>query len=246
MKIFRRVSRIVGVGVALLAVVAFSAIVLASAASAAIVYLLAEWLNNNVALTSTVLAETVTEVLLEDTKDSAAGGAAISVNCEGLVDGDLGPDGANDFTEVLTPAGEPISRTALSGSGFSCNKEALCESAKVWAVNLPWLSVLELWEEGASSGFVVLLTGTKGNMGWYMECTILGVKGTDECTTPEGAAEATENNAEGVLAIFSTGVTELFGAKAGVCTGSGNTETGVTQGIGIIRLPSGGPLAASE
>ncbi len=247
MKTSRKVSRIVGVGAALLAVVAFSAIALASSASAAIVYLLAEWLNNNVALTSTILGESVTELLLEDTKVTAAGGLAVSVNCLGLLIGDFGTDGADDLTEVLNPAGTQISLTALSEPGLSCEKESLCESGKAWAVNLPWLSLLELWEEGTSSGFVVLLKGTKGNLGWYTECTILGVKGTDECTTPEGAAEAPKNVAEGVEAIFSEAVTLLFSLKLATCTGAGGVlETGVVEGKGIIRVPSGGPLATFE
>ncbi len=249
MKTSRKVSRIVGVGAALLAVVAFSAIALASSASAAIVYLLAEWLNNNVALTSTILGESVTELLLEDTKVTAAGKMPVSVNCLGLLIGDFGPDGADDLTEVLNSAGEPINLTPLVETAVLCEKETLCESGKAWAVNLPWLSLLELWEEGTSSGFVVLLTSPtseKKTVGWYTECTILGVKGTDECTTAEGAAEAPENNAQGVLAIFSETVTALFGLKLAVCTGSGNEETGVVEGTGIIRVPSGGPLATFE
>ncbi len=245
MKTSRKVSRIVGVGAALLAVVAFSAIALASSASAAIVYLLAEWLNANVALTSTILGESVTELLLEDTEVSAALNLPVAVNCLGLLIGDFGTDGADDLTEVLNSAGEPINATALTTLELSCEKETLCESGKVWAVNLPWLSLLELWEEGASSGFVVLLKGTKGNLGWYTECTILGVKGSDECTTAEGAAEAPENNAQGVLAIFSETVTALFGLKLASCTGGG-AETGVVEGTGIIRVPSGGPLATFE
>ncbi len=250
MKTSRKVSRIVGVGAALLAVVAFSAIALASSASAAIVYLLAEWLNNNVALTSTILGESVTELLLEDLKVTAAGGLAVSVNCLGLLIGDFGTDGADDLTEVLNPAGTQISLTALSEPGLSCEKESLCESGKAWAVNLPWLSLLELWEEGTSSGFVVLLTSPTSaakTVGWYTECTILGVKGTDECTTPEGAAEAPKNVAEGVEAIFSEAVTLLFSLKLATCTGAGGVlETGVVEGKGIIRVPSGGPLATFE
>jgi hypothetical protein len=247
MKASRKVSRIVGVGAALLAVVAFSAIALASSASAAIVYLLAEWLNNGIGLTSTVLGESVTEVLLEDTKVPAALGAAVSVECKGILDGDLGPNGANDLTEVLTTTGGAVNLVPLLASGLECTKEALCEESKVWAVNLPWLSLLELWEEGGSSGFVVLLTAPTGGkvVGWYVECTILGVKAEDECTTPEAAAEAPKNLTTGVEAIFSETVTALFGLKLATCTQS-KAETGVVEGIGIIRLPSGGPLAASE
>ncbi len=246
MKISRKVSRIVGVGAALLAVVAFSAIALASSASATVVYLLAEWLNNNVAVTSTILGESVTELLLEDTDVTAAGGAAVSVNCQGLLIGDFGVDGADDLTEVLNSAGAQISLTALTGTSLSCEKETLCESAKIWTVNLPWLGLLELWEEGTSSGFVVLVKGTKGNPGWYVECTILGVKGDDECSSPESAAEAPENNAEGVLAIISDSSSGFFGLKLAVCTGSGNKETGIAEGTMIIRTPSGGPLATFE
>jgi hypothetical protein len=247
MKTSRKVSRIVGVGAALLAVVAFSAIALASSASAAIVYLLAEWLNKGIGLTSTVLGESVTEILLEDTKVPAALNAAVSVNCKGRLDGDFGPDGADDVTEVLTETGSRgIPLKALEGEGLSCAKEALCESGKVWAVNLPWLTLLELWEEGTQSGFVVLLTGISGPVGWYVECTILGVKAEDECLALEGAvAEAPKNLTEGVEAIFSETVNTLFGFKLATCSQS-SAETGVVEAKGIIRLPTGGPLAASE
>ncbi len=246
MKTSRKVSRIVGVCAALFVVVAFSAIALASSASAAVVFLLAEWLNNGVALTSTVLGESSSEVLLEDTKVTAAGGAAVSVKCKYILDSDFGLDGAEDITEMLTIGGGAVSLTPLTASGLSCEKESLCEASKVWVVNLPWLGLLELWEEGASSGFVILLKGAKGNLGWYMECTILGVKGEDECSTPEAAAEASKNTVEGVEAIFSEAVTALFGLKLVSCTASGNSETGIIEGAIHIRLSSGGPLSVSE
>jgi hypothetical protein len=247
MKIFRRVFKVVGVGVALLAMVAFSAIALVSSATAAITYLLAEWLNNGIGLTSTVLAEAATEVLLEDEKVPAALGAAVSINCRGIADGDLGPDGANDFTEMLTTGGGTISSTALSGTPLSCTKEELCEESKIWPVDLPWLSVLELWEEGTLSGFVVLITAPTGKkmVGWYMECTILGVKSEDECAASEAVAEAPKNLAEGVEIVSSGTVAGLFGVKSSTCTQS-KAETGVALAKGIMRLPSGGPLAVSE
>ncbi len=247
MKISQKASRIVGVGAALLAVVAVSAIALVSSASAAIVYLLAEWLDNGAALTSSMLAEVATEALLENTKVSAVGGAAVSVTCKGMMIGDIGANGAVDITEVLNLSGTAISRTPLSEPSLLCAKEALCESSRLWAVNLPWLGELELWEEGSASGFVVFLAATKGKLGWYLECTILGVKAEDECHGTEEVDEATKNLAEGVEVLWSEAVNALFGGgKLATCTQSGDAETGVAEGISIIRLPTGGPLSASE
>ncbi len=244
-KISRKISRIVGVGAALLAVVAFGGIVLASPVSAAIVYLLAEWLNNGATVGSTVLAEIATEVLLEDAKVSAVGGAALSVNCSGRTVGDLGSNGAVDITEILNVSGTAVSLVPLAGTPLPCMRESGCESSKLWPVNFPWLGQLELWEEGTASGYVVFLAGTKGVMGWYMECIIFGIKAEDECTANQAGYEAPKNVSEGVEVILSNTVTALFGGKLATCTQS-NEETGEVEGSGIMRLSSGGPLSAAE
>jgi len=259
-----------GVGVALLAVFAFSAMAVASSAMAnetecmlqsgglwknsacteagppdefeLYEFLLAEWLENAIGVSATLLVETNGTLLLANTNAPIIKTEA-AVECGGTLDGDIGPSGADDITEVLG-----ISTVALSGTALSCKDEKDCESSKVWAVNLPWLTLLELWEYESplTSGFVILLlphTGG-GEIGWYVECTLLGTKAHEECTTPQGVAEATSVTG-GVEGIFSVAITELFGDKLALCTGN-NEETGVVEGHGLELVPSGGPLAVSE
>ncbi len=76
--------RFVGVGVALFAVVALSAMAVVSSASAAVTFLLASWLEGSSNVTATTLVETSGELLLENDK-SLAGKAALSKCSEILV-----------------------------------------------------------------------------------------------------------------------------------------------------------------
>jgi hypothetical protein len=273
--------RILGVGVTLLAVIAFSAMAVASSAMAneiacgkvantglfmkrsstgvceeelaegksefeLVEFLLAEWLLNGVGITTTLLTETTGELLLEDTKAPVVGKA--DVLCSGILVGDIGPDGADDITEVLNLAKEAISTTPLAEKALTCTDDENCESNKVWAVGLPWLSLLQLWETltPAASGFVDLLTSQKagGEVGWYVECTVLGVKASEECTATMADSSA-KNVTAGVEGEFSTAFTESMGLKLALCTGS-KEETGVVAGTGNTVPSSGGTLTVSE
>jgi hypothetical protein len=268
--------RKLGVGVALLAVFAFGAMAVASSAMAnetacgkvaagtglflnsictesgkgnfeLVEFLLAEYLENGVGITETMLVETTGTLLLENSKAPVVGKAA--AECTGILVGDIGPDGADDVTEVLNVKKELISSITLSGLGLSCLDETNCESATVWPVGLPWLSLLLLWETltPAESGFTTLLTSptsTKKELGWYVECTVLGVKAAEECTTTMGDSSAT-NVATGVKGIFSVAFTELMGDKLATCSGN-KEETGVVSGEGITVTSLAGPLTVSE
>jgi len=262
-----------GVGVALLAVFAFSAMAVASSAMAGedfcfkvaagktglwtnstcttqatgefelVEFLLAEWLENLIAISETMLVETTGTLLLANT-NAAVIKTEAAVECGGTLDGDIGPSGADDITEVLG-----ISLIALSGTSLSCKDERDCESSKVWAMNLPWLTLLELWEEESpelTTGFVILLKPHPGggNVGWYVECTLLGTKAHEECLTPEGAAEA-KNVTGGVEGTFSIPFTELMGLKLALCSGD-EEETGVVEGSGVEVTSLAGPLTVSS
>ncbi len=217
---------------------------MASSASAAVVFLLATWLNNGVAVAATTLTEATGELLLENEK-TALGKASVQ-KCSGVLVGDVGVNSADDITEVLTLTGVAVSATALSGNFVSCELEAICESSsKVWAVNLPWLTEVELWEEGTENGFVDLLTPHTGggNVGWYVECHA-GITISEECTTPV-AVSSQVNVATGVEGLFTDAFTTLMEAKLALCTGN-NEETGVVEGKGITTIPGGGPLSVSS
>jgi hypothetical protein len=235
--------RILGAGVAVLAMLVLGTMALASTASAT-TFLLAEWLENGVGIAETILVETTGALLLENEKGPIVG--KMAVECSGITVGDIGPDGADDFTEVLNLSKEAISSTPLSGTALSCTDETSCESGKVWPVGLPWLTLLELWEQGSESGFVDLLTSQKagGTVGWYVECTVLGVKSDEECTTATAASSAT-NGTGGMEDTFSTAFTELMGLKLTLCSGN-KEETGVVIGSGVTATSCSGPLTVSE
>ena len=195
----------------MLAVLAMSAMALASSASAT-TFLLAFWAVGGTDITTTMLTEATGELLLENEK-SVAGRASVQ-KCSGILDGFVGGNSADDVTELLTLAGVGVGHTPLMGTGITCELELICESSsKVWAVHLPWLSEVELWEQGTESGFVdLLLPNGKGNPGWYVECKTSLLTVSEECTTPEAVAEKT-NVATGVLDMFSDAFTTLMGAK---------------------------------
>ena len=237
--------RFAGVGVAILAVLALSAMALASTASA-VTFLLAEFLENTVGIGETILVETSGELTMENTKAPIVGNAGIK--CSGILDGDIGPDGAEDITELLnleTPKAL-INATALTELALLCSNILNCESSRLWAVNLPWLTLLVLWEIGSENGFATLLmphTGG-GNVGWYVECTDLGIKASEECATAEAVAEA-KNVTGGVEGTFSDPFTELMGLKLATCSGN-KEETGIITGSGVTVTSLAGPLTVSE
>ncbi len=246
-----RSLRITGVGVALLVILAFSAMGVASSATAAVVFLLAQWLRNGVGITETLLALIEGEQLFEN-KNAPVIKKPASITCSWKYDGTVGPDGADEITELLIlVAEELVSATPLTGKFLTCTKgtgDEVCETgSKVWAVNLSVLTLLVLWEEGGVSGFADLLTPHTGggNPGWYIECKTALVTLSEECTTPELVAEQV-NVAGGVESVYSEAFTLLMEGKLMLCTGN-NEETGVITGSGIVTsLPGGGTLTASS
>src|ERR1700722_12159021 len=237
--------RFVSVGVALAAFVAFSAMAVASSASATVTFLLASWLVGGTAVAETLLTEGSGELLLENEK-SPAGKAALK-ECSGIGVGDVGPNSAGDGTEVLTLAGVKVSATPLTGEFVACKEETLCESSsKVWPINLPWLGEVELWEEGTESGFVgfILPHTGGGSPGFYIECKTALLTVSEECTSPDSVAEL-KNVATGVEAVDSDAFTTLMGVKLGFCSGN-KEESAVLEGTGIVTVPGGGVLSISS
>jgi hypothetical protein len=194
---------------------------------------------------ATTLVESSGELLLENQK-SAVGAASLK-KCSGILDGFVGPNSADDVTEVLTLGGAAINLTPLAGTSVTCELEAVCEnSSKVWPAHLPWLSEVELWEESPTvSGYVdLILPNGAGNPGWYVECKTALLTVSEECTTPEVIAEKV-NITAGVEDVFSEAFTLLMGAKLGLCTGN-NEETANVEGSGATTIPGGGPLSVSS
>jgi hypothetical protein len=136
-------------GLALIAVFSFGAI----AASAA--FALPEWLVEKAEVLATLSSES--EGLFEMIQLTASGGSAklVSVDCEGVLDGTIGPvnaagKGVDTITKVLSlnmeEIGESLSGLALeckvvqtAGSLTDCK---LNTTALVWPENLPWTTEL--------------------------------------------------------------------------------------------------------
>lgn len=76
------------------------------------------------------------------------------------------------------------------------NMSGTCESAKILADHLPWTTEVVNPEEGVFLDNIS--KGTGGAPGWTVECTVLGIKVTDECTT-EHAKLLMTNTSEGLV-----------------------------------------------
>jgi len=232
------------IGVSLIAVLAFCAVGVASAG--AITTLLAEWLVNGAAVTATTAVTTEGLLLLEDSNALKAGIKA-AVECSGILTGTIGVNGADEIAELLSLSGTAISLKSKEGAGLSCTNVSSCEGSKVWAVNLPWKTLLELVENGATTLFVdLIVSGTGGNAGWSVECTDLGVKITDECLAQSEAAAELTNGITGAEGKFTESVRELMGLKKALCSSSGE-ETGavISNTAGNTKVASG-TLSVSE
>lgn len=225
-------------GITLIAIFMLSMIV-AATASAQIVFLLAELLVNGAAVTSTLPIKTEGELLFENTKAPVVGKEMTL--CSYIEDGTIGANGAGEIVEILSLAGAAISKTVLSGTGLSCTDQENCESDKQWATNLPWKTELNLVEINGVPFFGILFlkkAGVTGNPGWYVECTVLGVKASEECTAEPGIAMAT-NITAGVEIAFTEKFTEEAGLKLGECTGN-KEETGVAEGPATMTTTESG------
>lgn len=128
-------------GLALVAVVAFSALAAATASAGT----LPEWLNNGASITEPVATKTTGKLLLTDLT------FGIAVECNGGGTGTVGP-GKEDLTKTLSPTG--------------CEtKKGTCASPSATAFNLPWLTELGLKgttvkdEILTESGFSVTCSG---------------------------------------------------------------------------------------
>jgi hypothetical protein len=212
-----------------------------ASASGAVTFSLAEWLVNGAPLKVQLLTETSMEFLLEDTAFKAA------VLCSALLDGWVEQNSLGWFSEVLTLGDGVVSTTALSAPGLMCTAQAGCETSHpvtVWAVNLGWETEAEEMEDPPAGKFFALLIlphAGGGNPGLEVECTILGVKSTDECTASPLVAELKPEI--GAMSIkFSEAFTELAEAKLSTCTFGGG-EKGIVEGDGVIDLSGGGELS---
>jgi len=214
-------------GLALLAVFAFSAVI-ANMASAETTFLLAEWLFKGAAVTSALPVETKGKLLLEDT-ETLLGKAAVV--CEGILVGSVNANGADEVTKLLTTAGVEI---ALPGVGLKCEGQTLCNgTSEAWAEKLPWKTTLEL--EGPGGAFVDLVEGAV----YTVLCGGVGVEDTCTAVNPTRTGALT-NGAEDVL--LSAGL-----ASPNASCSAGKATSGVIQTIeGLTSDTEAGVLSVSS
>ncbi len=215
--------------IALVAVFAFGALTVEAAS--AVTFLLALWLVGGVAVAAELKVAAEGELRLEDTKGGLFLEAA-AVLCSGILDGAVLPESLDVISELLTLAGVAIP-TTLTGSGLTCSNVANCpEPDKVWAVNLPWDTEVELVEDEGGPFFanLILPHAGGGNPGWEVEC--FGI--ADSCTAPEAAAQLTLEAGVTLLGSFSEAFRELVGAPAGTCE-----RGGVGSGLVVSDSPFG-------
>jgi len=203
-------------GLALCAMMALSAF----AATSALAAETASWLVEGVQVTLTngpFHAEILAEgklLLLEDMK---APGTP-DIECEPVGLGMLYPNGED--TQETGECLNPIDKKATCAAG----------SIKVEALNLPWLTQLL---EPTLGVFVDDLTaGTGGNPGWLIECTVLGLKVTDECTTANGKTNI-ENLADGLVKVVFPEIVEPI--EQANCT-LGGVEQGLVVGEFFLHV----------
>jgi len=224
-------------GLALLAIFAFS--VVATATASAELFLLAEWLYNGATILSELLVTSLGTLLLEDNKVPILGKAMVL--CSGYLDGFVGPGSADLITEVLNTSLESISTIKLSGLALECTNQENCPEALVWAVNLPWTTELELHEDpGPEEDYVVLILGEPG---WEVEC--MGIGQTDTCTAVTEGGFLLDNGTPTPTALFSEEITELMGLNLATCT-LGGALSGIVEGEGLIEHPEEGTISASS
>ena len=233
-------------GIAVVAVLLFG-VVVASSASAAVTFLLAEWLINGkpIAEGESFNVEVSGTILMEDKKTLLG---ASSIECTGIFMGWVGPDGLDLISEVLTASAEPISSTPLSGLALECKEEAVCAEPLVWPLHLGWETLLELWEQGGESGFVDLILAESGNPGWYVLCEKTITKPVDECTAVTGKTGVVSLGLSGttLTGSFSEAFTLLMEEPLAECTQS-KEKTGNVESVGAGTLSSkGNTLSASS
>jgi hypothetical protein len=207
-------------GLALMAMLAFS--VVASAVASAETAL---WLANGAEITSQILSE-IDLSWLEETRIPLVGN--VNVLCSTIDDGFRLPNGFMIITEQLTLGGgkeSPLDCTVESSTDSSLC--AVNELVEFEALKLPWEGNLVL--EGEN---FVTIFGESGNVpGFSIEC--ITTKSKDKC---EGKFKETDTNQTG--GVLVVGLEE----KTEKC----ELGEGFTEGEGEATISSGGPLSVSE
>jgi len=223
------------VGLALVAVCAFSALSAVSA-FAVLTYDTAQWLVGGVQPTAAVAADTLGELLFENTK------LAANFLCSGLFEGTVGPAGLGTVTAVFDLNGVLIEEldpsTATGGLSCVADTSTCGNGTEIWPVNLPFLTVVVLDLETGLFYALVVKNANGLNPAYKILClSIINV---------EQLCEAVELSGAELLNVV--GGVEPMGAVEpnGNC---GTTEPGVAlieNDPGGLITATGGALTVSE
>jgi hypothetical protein len=174
----------------------------------------------------TALATTATGLL--NLTDLDAPGGAVTVDCEGALDGTVEGEGKDTVTEVLY-LGKKETENLIECEVVK-EKEGLCETsmlADVIPIGLPWKSQAEL----NGTGFLDDITSVSGgSLGYMVTClTILG-ETLDECI---------QLLAEQTLTAVGSGVAGAAKEEnKGSCTLGGGEKNDI-EGSALITLNNG-------
>jgi len=221
-------------GIAAIAMLAFSVVGIASASAATL-----QWLAATKAIAAAEPSETTGELTLGSTNGGGAG-IKVKVLCSGIFDGSVGP-GPEDLINELLTLGKVLVTLAAP---LACTNLEGCEKPEVNAVNLPWLTRLELMGTEAAPVFLDVIQKEGSEPGWEVTCTfpLIG-KITETCTAPAGGT-VLKNGTGGEV----TGVFEKEAANEANCT-AGGAKSGfvLSEGnpAGVITLNSKAALAVS-
>jgi hypothetical protein len=218
-------------GIALVAVCAFSALITTSAF--ALTFETAKWLVK----TEEAMAGTKTEAIGSFLFHNLENGAEIL--CEGILDGTVGPNGEDSVTEVLTTGDVLVKELdeEKGTEGIKCVKDPsneICAEGdiEVWPVGLPFLTVLMLDE----TKFYDLII----NAEYAILCLVLGFDILELCVSPPNGLSWAE------VVNLATEV-EAVGAAEPEATCNGKEETGeIFAEANLVQTTSGASLQASE
>lgn len=209
--------------------------------------LLAEWLANGAAITSSLSGEISGSYKLEDT-ETIAGKAAVT--CSWVERTVYLPNGGIiKVIEWVDLGGTTVSLSGVAllgtGAGSDCRAVSGCAEGtaaspiEVDPVGLPWEGNLFLMENGE-----LLLLVNAAEVGYEILCLILGINAEDKCTTTDSEIKVENNASTGDASTpANSGITPNI-----KCTQSGGKATGIIETIEELKmsLTSGELLTVSS
>jgi hypothetical protein len=223
------------VGLALVAVCAFGALSAVSA-FAVLTYETAQWLVAGVQPTAPVAADTLGELLFENTKLVA------NFLCSGLFEGTVGPAGLATVTAVFNLAGTLIEEldpsTATGGLSCVADGNQCANGTEIWPVNLPFLSVVMLDVETGLFYALVVKNANGLNPAYKILC-LVGILSIEQlCEAVELSEAELLNVAGGVEPMGAIAPNGNCASEAGVAL--------VENDPGGLITSTGGALTVSE